>query len=127
MSEEDDMATHPTAFGTLLRHFRSRSYLTQARLAERAGLSVAAIAKLERGERQAPRGDTVQILVRALQLPAQDQRALEGAARYQASPAPLLTPVPPYIGAVMQSMTELYARQIALIDALVAIDVTSTH
>jgi len=101
MSEEDDMATQPTAFGTLLRHFRGRSYLTQARLAERAGLSVAAIAKLERGERQAPRGDTVQILAHALQLPAQNQRALEGAARYQTFPAPLLTPVPPHIGAVM--------------------------
>ncbi len=121
------MATQPTAFGTLLRHFRSRSYLTQARLAERAGLSVAAIAKLERGERQAPRGDTVQILVRALQLPAQDQRALEGAARYQTSPAPLSAPVPPHIGAVMQSMTELYARQVALINALVAVDVTPTR
>ncbi len=121
------MATQPTAFGTLLRHFRSRSYLTQARLAERAGLSVAAIAKLERGERQAPRGDTVQILVRALQLPAQDQRALEGAARYHTSPAPLSAPVPPHIGAVMQSMTELYACQVALIDALVAVDVTPTR
>jgi len=118
---------HPTAFGTLLKHFRGRSYLTQARLAERAGLSVAAIAKLERGERQAPRGDTVQILVRALQLPAQDQRALEGAARYRTYPAHLAAPIPPHIGAVMQSITELSARQVALIDALVTVDVTTTR
>jgi len=74
------MATHSTAFGALLRHFRGRAYMTQAKLAERAGLSLDAVNKLERGERQAPRCDTVHVLARALQPDPQDRRTPEDAA-----------------------------------------------
>jgi len=70
------MATQPTAFGALLKHFRGRSYLTQARLAECAGLSVDAIIKLEGGKRRAPRCETVRILARALHLTTQEWQAL---------------------------------------------------
>ena len=35
--------------GALLRHYRGRRQLTQEQLAERAGLSVGAISRLERG------------------------------------------------------------------------------
>ncbi len=87
------MATQPTAFGVLLKHFRVRAYLTQAKLAEHAGLSVDAIIKLEHGKRQAPRCDTVLILGRALGLTAQDQHVLQDAAR---PPARLCDLVPKF-------------------------------
>jgi len=111
------MATHSTAFGALLRHFRGRAYMTQAKLAERAGLSLDAVNKLERGERQAPRCDTVHVLACALQLTAQDRQALEDAACQHARPGDGQAVVSPRIAALVQSLTELHARQAVLIDA----------
>ncbi|WP_427890085.1 ATP-binding protein [Kribbella sp. GL6] len=52
----------------LLRTFRTRAGLTQAALAESAGLSEQAISVLERGTRSRPRADTVRALVQALAL-----------------------------------------------------------
>lgn len=52
----------------LLRTFRTRAGLTQAALAEKAGLSEQAISVLERGTRSRPRADTVRALTRALGL-----------------------------------------------------------
>ncbi|GAA3107163.1 transcriptional regulator with XRE-family HTH domain/tetratricopeptide (TPR) repeat protein [Kribbella aluminosa] len=52
----------------LLRTFRARAGLTQAALAERAGLSEQAISVLERGTRSRPRADTVRALTQALAL-----------------------------------------------------------
>jgi transcriptional regulator with XRE-family HTH domain/tetratricopeptide (TPR) repeat protein len=52
----------------LLRTFRTRAGLTQAALAERAGLSEQAISVLERGTRSRPRADTVRSLTQALNL-----------------------------------------------------------
>ncbi|WP_329002253.1 tetratricopeptide repeat protein [Kribbella sp. NBC_00709] len=52
----------------LLRTFRTRAGLTQAALAERAGLSEQAISVLERGTRSRPRIDTVRSLTAALAL-----------------------------------------------------------
>jgi transcriptional regulator with XRE-family HTH domain len=48
-----------TAFGILLHERRRAAGLSQRALAERAGLSVDAVAALERGRRAAPRQDTV--------------------------------------------------------------------
>ena len=45
------VAERTNTFGTLLRRFRTAACLTQERLAERAGLSVYGIQKLERGSR----------------------------------------------------------------------------
>jgi len=122
MSGEDDMATQPTAFGVLLKHFRVRAYLTQAKLAEHAGLSVDAIIKLEHGKRQAPRCETVLILGRALGLTAQDQHVLQDAARPPTRLCDLVVTAPPHIAALVQSLAELHARQAALIDLFVAAD-----
>lgn len=59
----------------LLRTFRARAGLTQATLAERAGLSEQAISVLERGTRSRPRADTIRALTRALALtPAEADR-----------------------------------------------------
>jgi predicted ATPase/DNA-binding XRE family transcriptional regulator len=59
------MATERT-FGDLLREHRRRAEYSQEALAERAGLSVGAIAALEQGVRRAPYRDTVLALADAL-------------------------------------------------------------
>src|SRR5438874_5795724 len=65
------------SFGEVLRRFRIEAGLTQAELAERAGLSVRGISDLERGVRQAPYRDNVRRLAEALQLSAAERSRLE--------------------------------------------------
>src|SRR5881409_958581 len=72
----------PTRFGDLLRHFRQAAGLTQQELAERAGLSVHGIQKLERGATH-PYRDTAQRLIVALQHEADDR------SRFQAAVTPV--------------------------------------
>ncbi|MFC6162056.1 helix-turn-helix domain-containing protein [Kribbella jiaozuonensis] len=62
------MAELSTTLSELLRTFRTRSGLTQAALAEKAGLSEQAISVLERGTRSRPRMDTIRGLTKALDL-----------------------------------------------------------
>ena len=69
----------PGEFGTLLRRYRLSAGLTQAALAERAGLSVRGIADLERGARTRPYPGTIERLAKALQLGADQQARLSGA------------------------------------------------
>lgn len=64
-----------TAFGALLRQHRIVAGLTQEALAERAGLSVYGIQKLERGTTH-PYRHTVERLVAALQLESADAEEL---------------------------------------------------
>ena len=73
-------ATQPS-FATLLKRYRGSRRLTQESLAEQAGLSREAISALERGERQYPRADTVDLLVRALGLTDVEHAELLKAAR----------------------------------------------
>lgn len=119
------MATHLTAFGALLRHFRGRTSMTQAQLAERAGLSVDAIIKLEGGKRRTPRCETVQILARTLHLTAQERQALEDAGRPHLRAHGSTATASPPIGALLRCLTELHTRQTILIDAFVAADATA--
>ena len=70
----------PTTFGALLRRHRLAAGLSQEGLAERARLSAAAIAALERGRRTAPRPDTVALLADALALAERDRSRFVGAA-----------------------------------------------
>jgi class 3 adenylate cyclase/transcriptional regulator with XRE-family HTH domain len=70
-----------TAFGDLLRLHRRAAGLTQAELAERAGLSGRGINDLERGVRHHPRRDTFVRLVEALGLTSDDRVAFAAAAR----------------------------------------------
>ncbi len=65
-------------FGELLREYRLATGLTQEALAERAGLSVFGIQKLERGTTQ-PYPDTARRLFRALALSAADQARFDAA------------------------------------------------
>ena len=71
----------PAPFGALLRDHRRAAGLTQAELAERAGLSWRGVIGLERGERRSPHHDTVERLAAALELSDIERTALVAAAR----------------------------------------------
>src|SRR5262245_5357192 len=79
----DDVAR----FGQSLQHHRHVARLTQAELAERAGLSEREVSDLERGLRKNPQRATVRLLIAALALAPEQAEALELAAR----PRPPLT------------------------------------
>ncbi len=81
----DERSKRP-AFGALLRAKRLVAGLTQEQLAERARISVQAVSALERGARHAPRGDTLALLTRALELDREALAAFESAARASARP-----------------------------------------
>jgi transcriptional regulator with XRE-family HTH domain len=75
----------PGRFGTLLREHRSASGLTQEDLAERSGVSVRAIADMERGRTARPFRQSVHRLADALDLRGHDREQLERAARSAAA------------------------------------------
>jgi branched-chain amino acid transport system substrate-binding protein len=94
----------PSTFADLLRHYRQAVGLTQEELAERARLSVQAIGALERGDRRAPRKETISLLAEALSLTSPERAAFEAAARQReqtdpTSPGETMrgeeTPLPP--------------------------------
>src|SRR5215467_165917 len=58
----------PGSFGTLLRAFRHRAYLSQEQLAARAELSERTVRNIEAGRVRSPRDDTVRLLADALAL-----------------------------------------------------------
>jgi transcriptional regulator with XRE-family HTH domain len=68
-------------FGELLRRLRAAAGLSQAALAERAGLSERGISDLERGVRRMPFPETLQLLARALEVPVSEFSAVLGAPR----------------------------------------------
>src|SRR5437764_6733619 len=80
------------AFRDLLKRYRAAVGLTQEELAERARLSVRAIADLERGARRTPRKDTVHLLAVALSLSPDDRALFEAAARPRIMTSTLLPP-----------------------------------
>ena len=74
-------ASGHTPFGALLRRHRLAAGLTQATLAERAGLSERAINDLERDAQRMPRLETVTLLAEALGLSPDERVRLLAAAR----------------------------------------------
>jgi transcriptional regulator with XRE-family HTH domain len=70
-----------TFFGTLLRGYRSASGLTQEDLAERSGVSIRAIADMERGRTARPFRHSVHRLAEALELREAERDQLERASR----------------------------------------------
>jgi transcriptional regulator with XRE-family HTH domain len=79
----DDLGTTASeypAFGALVRQHRLAASLTQDVLGERARLSVATIAAVERGRSIAPRPGTVLLLAEALGLTPQERASLIDAA-----------------------------------------------
>lgn len=77
----------PSEFGKLLRQLRLLAGLSQDKLAERATLSTRAISDLERGIRRAPRHDTVELLITALELSPREQTHFRARARGEDSPS----------------------------------------
>jgi tetratricopeptide (TPR) repeat protein/transcriptional regulator with XRE-family HTH domain len=69
------------SFGTLLRRYRLAAGLSQEELADRSGLSVKAIANMERGRTARPRRYSVQSLADTLGLPEPQRLELDRAAR----------------------------------------------
>lgn len=86
-------------FGALLRGHRSASGLTQEDLAERSGVSIRAIADMERGRTARPFRHSVHRLADALELRGAEREQLEKAAR-SAAASILLTARRDAIGAV---------------------------
>ncbi len=119
------MDNHPATFDVLLKRFRGRAGLTQEALAHRAGLSIEAVNKLERGERRTPRCDTLVMLARALGLSAAEWETLERAARRPTrahahrQDCPVAGPVA--VAELLQGLAELHAREASLLDELAAI------
>src|SRR6476646_7907060 len=80
------------SFSELLRQYRRSRGLTQAELAERAGLSWRGVSDLERGLKHATRASTVRLLVRGLDLPESDAAAFVRASQPGQSPSMDLVP-----------------------------------
>jgi len=78
-------------FGALIRRYRTAAGLSQEALAERANLSARAISDLERGLKQAPRRDTVELLAQALGLAPDERAALEATVSRRRGPPPVPT------------------------------------
>jgi tetratricopeptide (TPR) repeat protein/transcriptional regulator with XRE-family HTH domain len=76
----------PAEFAGLLRRLRREARLTQEDLAEAAGLSVRAVAYLERGVVSTPQKETVRLLADALGLTGPVRAEFEAAARGRAAP-----------------------------------------
>ncbi|MBV9323467.1 MAG: helix-turn-helix domain-containing protein [Chloroflexi bacterium] len=136
------MDTHALTFGEQLRSLRIRACLSQAALAERANISVAAVAALERGKRTAPYPSTLDALAQALGLAAQDRAALialAGALRRSTAPPRLLPPdpvsrpdvVPPRLGRpadeLPMGLTSFVGRQAELEAARTLLDPASSR
>jgi predicted ATPase/DNA-binding XRE family transcriptional regulator len=86
--------------------------LSQEGLAELAGLSVDAIAALERGRRRAPRAHTLRLLADALHLGTSDRARLTAAARRDTeSPQPQLRRAPAPTNELIGRTTELTATK----------------
>ncbi|MGP4102087.1 ATP-binding protein [Nonomuraea sp. KM90] len=100
--------------GTLLRTWRDRALLTQAQLAERAGVNVRTVRRLETGELRRPRHASVRLLAEALGLGAEELWLLKRAAGGAEQPPPLLRPTPRQLPADVEFVGR--ARELALLD-----------
>lgn len=108
-----------TSFGETLRGFRRAAGLTQAELAERAGLSERGVSDLERGARTRPHRETVDLLAVALKLNAPGRARLIAAAHA----APLSPPRPPSNSPRLPApMTRLHGRDDDLRDIAALLD-----
>jgi transcriptional regulator with XRE-family HTH domain len=86
----NDRSVNPgrlSPFGELLRRHRLSAGLSQEHLADRAGISLAAVNTLERGVRRAPYLETVMKLADALALAGADRAAFEASSRRFRTPA----------------------------------------
>ena len=106
--------------GTLLKAWRKRALLTQEQLADRSGVSVRTVRKLEAGQVRRPHGQSLQRLAGALELTEQERAALSTA--QQAAPAVrrLAPATPPWQLPMDVPGFTGRAEQLARLDALLA-------
>src|SRR5690348_11632538 len=83
-----------TAFGALLRRYRTLAGLSQEALAARATISTRAVSDLERGINRAPRAETLELLASALALTPDERAALIAAAHPDLNAAPVIVEAP---------------------------------
>jgi tetratricopeptide (TPR) repeat protein/transcriptional regulator with XRE-family HTH domain len=83
----DDRVFGAGSFGVLLRRYRLASGLSQEELAQRAGLSVRALANMERGRTRRPYKRSVQLLAEAMALSELQRLDLDRASRIDACDA----------------------------------------
>jgi predicted ATPase/DNA-binding XRE family transcriptional regulator len=88
MSDRQQLST---PFGEQLRRLRRLAGLSQAALAERAGMSLRGVSDLERGVNRTPRRETVRLLADALNLDGQARAAFE---RLDRAPYPTAGSIP---------------------------------
>ncbi|MGH2504784.1 MAG: ATP-binding protein, partial [Ktedonobacterales bacterium] len=108
-------------FGDRLRSYRETAGLSQAELAERAGLSVRDISDLERGAQPAPRGVILARLADALALSPQQRRLFAPAARSTQAPAGTQVGLSRVSGDLVAPRTPLIGRDAELADAAQAL------
>jgi transcriptional regulator with XRE-family HTH domain len=101
------VATESAPFGALLQRHRVAAGMSQAALAERAGLSTRAISALKRGLRRQPYLETVRMLAEALRLDAEQRAAIVAAARPEREAAPPRRGIP----LLPVSATPLFGRE----------------
>lgn len=82
------------SLGTLLRGWRERALMTQEQLAEKAGLNVRTVRRLETGALQQPRSRSIALLVKALELDTGERATLAAATREWQAPAGRVDPAP---------------------------------
>lgn len=105
----EDYSSAETCFGGLLRRYRLASGLSQEELAQRAGLSVRAVANMERGRTARPYRRSVWLLAEALALPDQQRAQLARASRLVTDEG--LMPGP---AAVKETMTVVEAEPLVI-------------
>lgn len=107
------------AFGELLRRHRLAATLTQAGLAELAGISEQAVSLLERGSRRRPRAETIHALSAALKLSSDAEQELFAAVENRnAVPEPAATRSQPVLRELPQTVADFTAREGELDDVL---------
>ncbi|WP_410791230.1 BTAD domain-containing putative transcriptional regulator [Kribbella sp. C-35] len=85
-------------FGALLRRLRQDAGVTQRDLAERAGVSIAAIRDLEQGRTRSPKDSSIEALANALELPGPETESLQAAAKTHRPVALTNAAGPVYVG-----------------------------
>ncbi|PWI13120.1 hypothetical protein DI272_02430 [Streptomyces sp. Act143] len=102
-------------FRQQLRHFRTRAGLSQEALSEAAGVSVRAVADMERGRTLGPQRRTVQALAQALGLSEDEAAGLEkSAALGRPRPRTATSPAGPVALALPRDIRDFTARGPAL-------------
>jgi tetratricopeptide (TPR) repeat protein/transcriptional regulator with XRE-family HTH domain len=97
-------------FGELLRRHRLDAALTQAALAELAGLSEQAVSLLERGTRRRPRTETIQALSTALKLTPEAEQELVSSV-HASSPQQATAALRPAPWELPQTVADFTARE----------------